>query len=156
MFATGFDVMTGARDRIDIRGRDNKTLKARWAEGLTSYLGMMTHGFPNLFWVNGPHSPFYNPILLAEYQGDFICSLFSQVSARNARRVEADEEAERQYVELTNEIGNMTLFPKSDNYYMGDNIPGKPRNVVFFFGGFPLYREQCSVAGSELSGFSIS
>tara|TARA_B100000035_G_scaffold304235_1_gene303722 strand:+ start:2171 stop:3787 length:1617 start_codon:yes stop_codon:yes gene_type:complete len=156
VFATGFDVMTGAMDRIDIRGRDDRTLKARWAEGLTSYLGMMTHGFPNLFWVNGPHSPFYNPILLAEYQGDFICSLFSQVSARNAQQVEADEDAERQYVQLTNEIGNMTLFPKSDNYYMGDNIPGKPRNVVFFFGGFPLYREQCSTAGAELSGFSIS
>ena len=156
VFATGFDVMTGAMDRIDIRGRDGRTLKARWAEGLTSYLGMMTHGFPNLFWVNGPHSPFYNPILLAEYQGDFICSLFSQVSAQNAQQVEADEDAERQYVQLTNEIGNMTLFPKSDNYYMGDNIPGKPRNVVFFFGGFPLYREQCSTAGAELSGFSIS
>ena len=156
VFATGFDVMTGAMDRIDIRGRDDRTLKARWAEGLTSYLGMMTHGFPNPFWVNGPHSPFYNPILLAEYQGDFICSLFSQVSAQNAQQVEADEDAERQYVQLTNEIGNMTLFPKSDNYYMGDNIPGKPRNVVFFFGGFPLYREQCSTAGAELSGFSIS
>lgn len=156
VFATGFDVMTGAMDRIDIRGRDDRTLKARWAEGLTSYLGMMTHGFPNLFWVNGPHSPFYNPILLAEYQGDFICSLFSRVSAQNAQQVEADEDAERQYVQLTNEIGNMTLFPKSDNYYMGDNIPGKPRNVVFFFGGFPLYREQCSTAGAELSGFSIS
>ena len=156
VFATGFDVMTGAMDRIDIRGRDDRTLKARWAEGLTSYLGMMTHGFPNLFWVNGPHSPFYNPILLAEYQGDFIGSLFSQVSAQNAQQVEADEDAERQYVQLTNEIGNMTLFPKSDNYYMGDNIPGKPRNVVFFFGGFPLYREQCSTAGAELSGFSIS
>lgn len=156
VFATGFDVMTGAMDRIDIRGRDDRTLKARWSEGLTSYLGMMTHGFPNLFWVNGPHSPFYNPILLAEYQGDFICSLFSQVSAQNAQQVEADEDAERQYVQLTNEIGNMTLFPKSDNYYMGDNIPGKPRNVVFFFGGFPLYREQCSTAGADLSGFSIS
>ena len=156
VFATGFDVMTGAMDRIDIRGRGDRTLKDRWGEGLTSYLGMMTHGFPNLFWVNGPHSPFYNPILLAEYQGDFICSLFSQVRAHNAQRLEADEDAERQYVQLTNDIGNMTLFPKSDNYYMGDNIPGKPRNVVFFFGGFPLYREQCSAAGADLSGFSIS
>ena len=156
IFATGFDVMTGAMDRIDIRGRGDRTLKDRWGEGLTSYLGMMTHGFPNLFWVNGPHSPFYNPILLAEYQGDFICSLFSQVRAHNAQRLEADEDAERQYVQLTNDIGNMTLFPKSDNYYMGDNIPGKPRNVVFFFGGFPLYREQCSAAGADLSGFSIS
>ena len=156
IFATGFDVMTGAMDRIGIRGRGDRTLKDRWGEGLTSYLGMMTHGFPNLFWVNGPHSPFYNPILLAEYQGDFICSLFSQVRAHNAKLLEADEDAERQYVQLTNDISNMTLFPKSDNYYMGDNIPGKPRNVVFFFGGFPLYREQCSAAGADLSGFSIS
>ena len=156
IFATGFDVMTGAMDRIDIRGRGDKTLKGHWGEGLTSYLGMMTHGFPNLFWVNGPHSPFYNPILLAEYQGDFICSLFSQVRAHNAQRIEANEDSERQYVQLTNDIGNMTLFPKSDNYYMGDNIPGKPRNVVFFFGGFPLYRAQCSAAGADLSGFSIS
>ena len=66
VFATGFDVMTGAMDRIDVRGRNDRTLKDRWSEGLTSYLGMMTNGFPNLFWVNGPHSPFYNPILLAE------------------------------------------------------------------------------------------
>jgi cyclohexanone monooxygenase len=156
VFATGFDVMTGAMDRIDIRGREDRPLKARWSEGLTSYLGMMTHGFPNLFWVNGPHSPFYNPILLAEYQGDFICNLFSTVSERNAQLIEAEEEAERQYVQLTNDIGNMTLFPKSDNYYMGDNIPGKPRNVVFFFGGFPLYREQCAHAGADLNGFSIT
>ena len=156
IFAMGFDVMTGAMDRIDIRGRDERSLKDRWSDGLTSYLGMMTYGFPNLFWVNGPHSPFYNPILLAEYQGDFICGLFDQIRARDAQVVEADEEAERQFVQLTNEIGNMTLFPKSDNYYMGDNIPGKPRNVVFFFGGFPMYREQCTLAGNGLSGFSIS
>ncbi|MDG0991274.1 MAG: NAD(P)/FAD-dependent oxidoreductase [Luminiphilus sp.] len=156
VFATGFDVMTGAMDRIDVRGRNDRTLKDRWSDGLTSYLGMMTHGFPNLFWVNGPHSPFYNPILLAEYQGDFICRLFDELRTHNADTIEPDADAELQYVQFTNDIGNMTLFPKSDNYYMGDNIEGKPRNVVFFFGGFPLYREQCEAGASGLGGFSFS
>ena len=156
VFATGFDVMTGAMDRIDVRGRNDRTLKDRWSEGLTSYLGMMTNGFPNLFWVNGPHSPFYNPILLAEYQGDFICRLFEELRTHNADTIEPDVDAERQYVQFTNDIGNMTLFPKSDNYYMGDNIEGKPRSVVFFFGGFPLYREQCEAGASGLGGFSFS
>lgn len=156
VFATGFDVMTGAMDRIDVRGRNDKALKDRWSEGLTSYLGMMTNGFPNLFWVNGPHSPFYNPILLAEYQGDFICRLFEELRTQDADTIEPDADAERQYVQFTNDIGNMTLFPKSDNYYMGDNIEGKPRNVVFFFGGFPLYREQCEAGASGLEGFSFS
>jgi len=156
VFATGFDVMTGAMDRIEIRGRNDRSLKDRWSEGLTSYLGMMTHGFPNLFWVNGPHSPFYNPILLAEYQGDFICRLFDELRTHDANTIEPDADAERQYVQFTNDIGNMTLFPKSDNYYMGDNIEGKPRNVVFFFGGFPLYREQCEAGASGLGGFSFS
>jgi cation diffusion facilitator CzcD-associated flavoprotein CzcO len=156
VFATGFDVMTGAMDRIEVRGRNDLSLKDRWSEGLTSYLGMMTNGFPNLFWVNGPHSPFYNPILLAEYQGDFICRLFEELRTHDADTIEPDVDAERQYVQFTNDIGNMTLFPKSDNYYMGDNIEGKPRNVVFFFGGFPLYREQCEAGASGLGGFSFS
>jgi cyclohexanone monooxygenase len=79
IFATGFDVMTGAMDRIDIRGRDQQSLKARWKEGLTSYLGMMTRGFPNFFWINGPHSQFYNPILLAEFQCNLIFDALTEM-----------------------------------------------------------------------------
>ena len=124
IFATGFDVMTGAMDRIDIRGRGDQALKTRWAESVTSHLGMMTHGFPNLFWVNGPHSPFYNPILLAEFQCDFITDLIADLSGYETNVIEADAEAERQYVELTNHIGNSTLYPESDNYCMGDNPTG--------------------------------
>ena len=155
IFATGFDVMTGAMDRIDIRGRGDQTLKARWAESVTSHLGMMTHGFPNLFWVNGPHSPFYNPILLAEFQCDFITDLIADLGGYEANVIEADAEEERQYVELTNHIGNSTLYPESDNYYMGDNIPGKPRATLFWFGGFPFYRKQCRLAREEWKGFAV-
>ena len=155
IFATGFDVMTGAIDRIDIRGRGDQALKARWAESVTSHLGMMTHGFPNLFWVNGPHSPFYNPILLAEFQCDFITDLIADLSGYETNVIEADAEEERQYVELTNHIGNSTLYPQSENYYMGDNIPGKPRATLFWFGGFPFYRKQCRLAREEWKGFEV-
>ena len=155
IFATGFDVMTGAMDRIDIRGRTGQPLKTRWSAGLTSYLGMMTHGFPNLFWLNGPHSPFYNPILLAEYQVNYLCELFRTLEQAGHTAVEARESAEEQYVDLTNRVGNQTLYPTSENYYLGDNIPGKPRNVLFWFGGFPFYRKQCRLAFEELQGFEV-
>ena len=85
----------------------------------------MTEGFPNFFWINGPHSPFYNPILLAEYQCDFICDLITDLKADNIEVIEPLPEAEAQYVQLTNDIGNNTLYPQSENYYMGDNIEGK-------------------------------
>ncbi len=156
VFATGFDIMTGAMDRIDIRGRSGESLKERWAKGLTSYLGMMTNGFPNLFWVNGPQSPFFNPLLLAEYQSDLILDLVGRAASTEAETIEALADAELQYVNLTNEIGGMTLFAKSDNYYMGDNVPGKPRNILFFLGGFPMYRQLCGEAFQSLEGFSIS
>ena len=155
IFATGFDVMTGAMDRIEIRGRAGESLKTRWREELTSHLGMMTHGFPNLFWVNGPHSPFYNPILLAEFQCDFIADLIADLSDRREDVIEAKAEEERLYVKLTNDIGNSTLYPESDNYYMGDNIPGKPRATLFWFGGFPFYRKQCRLAREDWKGFEV-
>jgi cyclohexanone monooxygenase len=155
IFATGFDVMTGSMDRIDIRGRDDEALKTRWAEGLTSHLGMMTHGFPNLFWINGPHSPFYNPILLAEFQCDFITDLITDMSSQDFDVLEANASEEDRYVQLTNDIGNSTLYPESENYYMGDNIPGKARATLFWFGGFPFYRKQCRLAREEWAGFQV-
>lgn len=156
IFATGFDVMTGAMDRIDIRGLEGEALKTRWAEGLSSHLGMMTHGFPNLFWINGPHSPFYNPILLAEFQCDYITDLITDMSDDGLDVLEANPTAEREYVQLTNDIGNSTLYPESDNYYMGDNIPGKARATLFWFGGFPFYRKQCRLAREEWAGFQVA
>lgn len=154
VFATGFDVMTGAMDRIDIRGRQGQSLKQHWEKGLTSYLGMMTHGFPNLFWVNGPHSPFYNPILLAEYQCGWILDAIQGLGGREC--LEASMEEESEWIQTTNSIGDMTLFPASNNYYMGDNIDGKPRQILFYFGGFPSYCEQCNQALKNLTSAEVS
>ena len=80
-------------------------------EGLTSYLGLMTRGFPNFFWINGPHSQFYNPILLAEFQCDLIFGALNYMDDNGKKILEATEENEQGWVDLTNQIGNMTLFP---------------------------------------------
>ncbi|TDU31227.1 cyclohexanone monooxygenase [Panacagrimonas perspica] len=156
IFATGFDVMTGAMDRIDIRGRKGLTLKQRWSSGHTSYLGMMTHGFPNMIWMNGPGSQFFNPILQAEFQGDWIDKVIKSLKERGKTCFEATEESEDAWIRLNDDIANMTLFPKSKNYYMGDNIPGKARRILFYFGGFPSYRSACETAARDLDSFNLS
>ncbi|MGQ0620309.1 MAG: flavin-containing monooxygenase [Panacagrimonas sp.] len=145
IFATGFDLGTGAMSRIDIRGRAGLSLNEHWSQGIRTYLGMMSHGFPNLFWLFGPGCPFYNPVLLAQYQTEQI-ERFLDGRSDPGELVEATPEAEGQWSELSNAITNMTLFTKGHNYYMGDNIPGKPRVSTVFLGGFPLYVEHCDKA----------
>lgn len=149
IFATGFNAQTGAMDKVDIRGRGGLSLKQHWSGGMRTYLGMMSVGFPNLFWMNGPGSPFFNPILQAEYQGDWIARSIDELRQRGRTCIEPKPHSEEDWVNLTNAIGNKTLFPKSNNYYMGDNIPGKPRAVLFYFGGFPSYTEQCEEAAAK-------
>lgn len=152
IFATGFDLGTGAMAHIDIRGRGGLSLKEHWAQGLRTYLGMMSNGFPNLFWLFGPGCPFYNPLLLAEYQTALI-ERFMDGRRDADELIEATPEAESQWTALSNEVTNMTLFTKGNNYYMGDNIPGKPRVSTIFLGGFPMYVEQCDQAVRTRAGF---
>ena len=152
IFATGFDLGTGAMAKIDIRGRDGLALNEHWAQGIRTYLGMMSHGFPNLFWLFGPGCPFYNPVLLAEYQVEQI-ERFLDGRADPDEPIEASAQAEAEWSALSNAIAEMTLFTKGQNYYMGDNIPGKPRVVTVFLGGFPLYVEHCDRAVATRSGF---
>lgn len=156
VFATGFDVATGALSRIDIRGRGDESLQQHWSDGVKTYLGMMSHGFPNLFWLFGPGSPFYNPMLLAEYQVSRI-EQFIDVAASADVPVEATAEAEQGWMALHNGIAEATLFTRGNNYYMGANIPGKKREMTLFFGGFHLYDEHCQKAaelGHGLRGCS--
>jgi len=151
IFATGFDLGTGAMSRIDIRGRDGRSLKDEWSQGIKTYLGMMAHGFPNLFWLFGPGSPFYNPVLLAEYQVEQIEKFLDGCEGPDDV-VEATPAAEKEWSDLTNAIANMTLFTKGKNYYMGDNIPGKPRAATLFLGGFQLYAQTCEKAVTTREG----
>ncbi|RYI16130.1 MAG: NAD(P)/FAD-dependent oxidoreductase, partial [Acetobacteraceae bacterium] len=129
VFATGFDAMTGALTRIDIRGRDGLGLAEKWEDGPRTYLGLMTAGFPNLFMITGPGSPsvLSNMIVSIEQHVDWLTECLAHLRARGLETIEATREAEGQWVEHVNEVADRTLYPAANSWYMGANILGKPR-----------------------------
>ncbi|TCN52143.1 cation diffusion facilitator CzcD-associated flavoprotein CzcO [Rhodococcus sp. SMB37] len=158
VFATGFDALTGSLDRIDIRGRADRTLREHWRDGPRTYLGLGVDGFPNLFLVTGPGSPsvLANMILGAEDHIDWIADAIGYVDRHGYRGLEARTDAvERWQAELA-ERADRTLFPRANSWYMGANIPGKPRVFMLFLGGFATYREICAhAAESGYDGFEL-
>ncbi len=158
VLATGFDAMTGALDRIDIRGRDGVALKDRWAEGPRTYLGLMVAGFPNLFTVTGPGSPsvLTNMIMGIEQHVDWIADCLDHLTGRQQATIEALADAEAAWVEHVNEIANGTLYPQANSWYMGANVPGKPRQFLPYAGGLGVYAEHCEgIAARGYEGFVI-
>jgi cyclohexanone monooxygenase len=158
IYATGFDAMTGALLAIDIRGRGGMTLRQKWAEGPRAYLGLMTAGFPNLFTVTGPGSPsvLSNVVMSIEQHVEWIAACLRRLREQGAGTIEATREAEDKWVAHVNEVANTTLFPKANSWYMGANIPGKPRVFMPYVGGVGVYREICDkVAANGYEGFSI-
>ncbi|MEQ8860973.1 MAG: NAD(P)/FAD-dependent oxidoreductase [Pseudomonadales bacterium] len=158
VFATGFDAMTGALLRCDIRGRGGLPLRQKWAAGPKTYLGLMIAGFPNLFTMTGPGSPsvLANMITAGEQHAEFIARLIADLGRRDARLVEADPDAEAAWVELVNARAAETLYPRCNSWYLGANVPGKPR-VFMPFIGFPPYKERLlEVEARAYSGLSIA
>lgn len=156
VFATGFDAMTGALARIDIRGRNGLSLKDKWEAGPRSYLGIMTSGFPNMFITTGPQSPsvLYNMVLGNEFHIEWITDCIEHLRREVLDTVEPSETAEDSWVETVNEIGAMTLFPKANSWYLGANVPGKPRVIMPYLGGFKAYKETCkTVVSNGYDGF---
>jgi cyclohexanone monooxygenase len=149
IFATGFDVGTGAIRKIDVRGRGGRRLADHWKHGYRGWLGMMAAGFPNLFWVAGPGYAFVNGFQIAEYQGGWVVRCMDFARERGVERLEPNEHAESAWMDHHHEIADQTLFPQGHNYYMGDNIAGKPRVPLVYFGGFPQYRERCEAVVNE-------
>jgi cation diffusion facilitator CzcD-associated flavoprotein CzcO len=149
--ATGFDAGTGGLTRVDVRGRDGRTLKDHWADGARTHLGMMSHGFPNFFFLNAVQSPsaFFSPPLLGDYQIRCIMRIIDEVAAQGARTVEPEEGAETAWVDHVNAVVEATLLPQANSWWMGANIPGKPRRVVAYAGGFPQYRLHAEAALGE-------
>ena len=158
VFAIGFDAMTGALTRIDIRGTNGARLSEKWAAGPRTYLGLSVAGFPNLFTITGPGSPsvLTNMLPTIEQHVEWIADCIGYMRARNFRRIEATQHAEDAWVARVNDIAAGTLFPTANSWYMGANIPGKPR-VFMPFIGFPRYVEKCNeVAASGYAGFALS
>jgi cyclohexanone monooxygenase len=155
VYATGFDAMTGALSRIDIRGRNGRTLAEQWAAGPRSYLGLATAGFPNMFMITGPGSPsvLTNMLPSIEQHVNFIADGIGFMQQRGLARIEADESAQDAWVEHVNEVAYSTLFPTANSWYLGANVPGKPR-VFMPYVGFPPYVEKCrEVATKGYEGF---
>jgi cyclohexanone monooxygenase len=159
VLATGFDAMTGSVARIDIHGRDGQTLNQKWAEGPRTYLGLMSAGFPNLFVVTGPGSPsvLSNMIVSIEQHVDWIADCVAYLREHGLEAMEASKEAEDKWVAHVNEVAYTTLYPQANSWYMGANIPGKPRIFMPYIGGVGPYRQICNdVAAKGYEGFAMT
>jgi cation diffusion facilitator CzcD-associated flavoprotein CzcO len=159
VFATGFDAMTGALTSIDIRGRGGIALEEKWREGPRTYLGLAVAGFPNLFTITGPSSPsvLSNMMVSIEQHVEWITDCIAALRERGVAAIEATVEAEDAWVAHVEEVGNMTLYPTADSWYMGSNVPGKPRVFMAYIGGVGVYREKCDdVAAKGYEGFALS
>jgi cation diffusion facilitator CzcD-associated flavoprotein CzcO len=159
VFATGFDAMTGALLAIDIRGRGGRTLSQHWDAGPRTYLGLAVAGFPNFFIVTGPGSPsvLSNMIVSIEQHVDWIADCITSLRRDGHASIEATAQAEDAWVAHVNELGALTLYPRARSWYMGANVPGKPRVFMPYVGGVGTYRKKCDeVAARGYEGFTIS
>jgi cation diffusion facilitator CzcD-associated flavoprotein CzcO/acetyl esterase/lipase len=145
VLATGFDAMTGALTAVDITGRDGVTLAEKWQHGPTTYLGLTTAGFPNLFMITGPGSPsvLSNMMVSIEQHVDWVSDAIAHMRDEGFDTIEPTQTAEDGWVEHVNDCGDITLFPRADSWYMGANVPGKPRVFLPYVGGVDRYREAC-------------
>ena len=159
VLATGFDAMTGSVAKIDIVGRERRTLHQKWAEGPRTYLGLMSAGFPNLFIITGPGSPsvLSNMMVSIEQHVDWISDCLAYMRGNGLVTMEATKSAEDKWVDHVNEVAHATLYPQAASWYMGANIPGKPRIFMPYIGGVPVYRQKCDeVAAKGYEGFAMT
>jgi cation diffusion facilitator CzcD-associated flavoprotein CzcO/acetyl esterase/lipase len=158
VFATGFDAMTGPLVSVDITGANGVTLKDKWAHGPATYLGLMTTGFPNLFMITGPQSPsvLSNMIVSIEQHVDWVADCLQRLRAENLDRIEPTPLAEAGWVQHNLDCAEITLYPRANSWYMGANVPGKPRAFLPYIGGVDAYRQACQeVAENGLMGFRL-
>ncbi|WP_026919876.1 flavin-containing monooxygenase [Gordonia polyisoprenivorans] len=158
VLATGFDAMTGAIDRIHVVGRGGQTLKQAWSAGPRTYLGLGVSGFPNLFNITGPGSPsvLANMVLHSELHVNWIAKAITAIDAAGATGIEANRDAQDAWVAECARRADETLMARADSWYVGANIPGKPRVFMPFVGGFGVYRGIIEeVASQGYPGFTL-
>lgn len=156
VFATGFDAMTGALMKVDIEGVGGQKLRDKWADGPHTYLGLAVSGFPNLFTITGPSSPsvLSNMLVSIEQHVDWISDCIAWMREGDVAAIDATEDAELEWAKHNEAFANMTLFPQANSWYIGANVPGKPRTFMAYVGGVDVYRFICDqVAASGYDGF---
>ncbi len=159
VFATGFDAMTGALNQVAIEGRGGESLRAKWAAGPRTHLGIMSAGFPNLYLITGPGSPsvLSNMLVSIEQHVDWVSGLLAHLGREGLATVEPTREAEDEWVKEVQRVAGRTLYPRAASWYMGANVPGKPRLFMPYVGGVGTYRELCDgVAARRYPGFAFA
>ncbi len=157
--ATGFDAMTGALLKIDISGRNGMSLKEKWTDGPQAYLGLALAGFPNMFIITGPGSPsvISNMLPAIEQHVNWITDCIGYMRGQGFRRIEAESEAEKLWVAHVSEVAGMSLRSTCNSWYVGANVPGKPRVYMPYIGGVPAYAEKCrQVVEDGYDGFALN
>ncbi|MDA0340743.1 MAG: NAD(P)/FAD-dependent oxidoreductase [Proteobacteria bacterium] len=156
VFATGFDAMTGTLFNVDITGRDGLALTKKWEAGPRTYLGLMSQGFPNMFMITGPGSPSVksNMITSVEQHVDLVADTIIHMRDQGLELIEPALEAEDAWVDHVQVVAHKTLFPQANSWYMGANIPGKPRLFMPYIAGVGAYRKICEeVVADGYRGF---
>jgi cyclohexanone monooxygenase len=159
VYATGFDALTGPLEALGIRGRGGQPLPDAWREGPRTYLGVAVPGFPNLFTITGPGSPsvLSNMPVSIEQHVEWISDCLAWLRGQGADVIEATEQAAADWTDHVQRVASATLHPKAATWYMGANIPGKPRVFLPYIGGVGSYREHCAaVAADGYQGFTTS
>ncbi|MDA8047316.1 MAG: NAD(P)/FAD-dependent oxidoreductase [Actinomycetota bacterium] len=159
VFATGFDAMTGPLLRMNITGRGGLTLGEKWEYGPRTYLGLSIAGFPNLFTITGPGSPsvLASMITCIEQHVDLIADTIVHLDQAGLETIEATTEAEDAWVAHVNEVADATLYKYANSWYLGSNIPGKPRVFMPYTGGFNVYTARCNeVVANDYEGFALA
>jgi cyclohexanone monooxygenase len=156
--ATGYDAITGSINAIAIKGRSGQMLRDLWEDGPRSYLGLGVAGFPNLFIVTGPGSPsvFSNMVLSIEHDIEWIGDCIEWMQVSGVATIEADLGAQDDWVSHVSELAEGTLFVQANSWYIGANVPGKPRVFMPYLGGVDAYQAKCrEVAKAGYAGFSV-
>jgi hypothetical protein len=151
--------MTGALLRIDIRGNGGQMLKEKWREGPKTYLGLVIAGFPNLFTITGPGSPsvLTNMLPSIEQHVEWVADCIGYLRDKGLSRIEARAEAEENWVTHVREVAGGSLRSTCSSWYIGANVPGKPRVFMPYIGGFPAYMQKCdTVAANGYEGFVLA
>ena len=158
VYATGFDALTGSIERLNVEGRDGERLEDAWAGGPRTYLGLMVPGFPNLFTITGPGSPgvVTNVPVAIEQHVEWIAGLLGYAREHGHKTAEAEPGAADEWTAHVQDVANTTLYPTADSWYMGANIPGKPRVFLPYIGGLDVYRRRCDeIAAAGYPGIGM-
>lgn len=160
ILATGFDAGSGALTRIDIRGRDNRSLKDEWGQEIRTTLGLQVHGYPNLFTTGAPLAPsaaLCNMTTCLQQQVDWITDCLQMMRRNDRHVIEPSRALQDQWVQHHDDTANATLVVKTDSWYMGSNVKGKPRRLLSYIGGVGNYRQRCEeLAVNGYPGFEIA